>query len=82
MSYCRFIEADVYIYMDVGGWLTCCACPLRDTWFKAWDTQSMLDHIAEHRKAGHYVPASVDDELVADDEENFPNNPMKEKEIR
>jgi len=82
MSYCRFIEADVYIYMDVDGYLVCCACPLRDTWFKAWDTPSMLDHIAEHRRAGHYVPASVDVELIGDDWENFPQHRNTEKGIR
>ena len=28
MSYCRFIEADVYIYDDVYHGLYCCACSL------------------------------------------------------
>ena len=28
MSYCRFVEADAYIYEDVYNGLTCCACSL------------------------------------------------------
>ena len=30
MSYCRFIEADAYIYDDVYYGLYCCACSLAD----------------------------------------------------
>ena len=28
MSYCRFIEGDIYLYYDVYGGLTCMACSL------------------------------------------------------
>ena len=37
MSYCRFSDGDVYMYADVGGGITCCACrlaPLVPTIFK------------------------------------------------
>jgi len=30
MSYCRFISGDVYMYPDVRGGITCCACRLAD----------------------------------------------------
>jgi hypothetical protein len=30
MSYCRFSHADVYVYMDVGGYLNCCGCILQE----------------------------------------------------
>lgn len=30
MSYSRFSFADVYVYMDVGGYLTCCGCILQE----------------------------------------------------
>ncbi len=30
MSYCRFISGDVYMYPDVHGGITCCACSLSD----------------------------------------------------
>jgi len=28
MSYCRFLSGDVYMYPDVSGGITCCACSL------------------------------------------------------
>ena len=70
MSYCRFLEADVYVYMDVNGSLSCCGCILGDDWYFD-STQAMVDHLAEHRAAGHHVPA-IEDALWRDDEENFP----------
>ena len=30
MSYCRFLSGDVYMYPDVSGGITCCACSLSD----------------------------------------------------
>jgi len=30
MSYCRFIEGDVYVFLDVGGYLNCCGCILQE----------------------------------------------------
>lgn len=30
MSYCRFIEGDVYLFFHVGGYYDCCACLLAD----------------------------------------------------
>jgi len=31
MSYCRFIEADAYIYDDINHGIICCACSLMET---------------------------------------------------
>jgi len=31
MSYCRFLSGDVYMYADVSGGITCCACSLSDS---------------------------------------------------
>jgi hypothetical protein len=28
MSYCRFSDADIYLYDDVGGYINCCACSI------------------------------------------------------
>lgn len=28
MSYCRFLEADVYVFFSVGDYLDCCGCSL------------------------------------------------------
>lgn len=30
MSYCRFGEGDVYVFLNVGGYLDCCGCILRE----------------------------------------------------
>lgn len=95
MSYTRFgwDGSDVYVFMNVGGYLDCCACPLQERewvddptypFFKGYlravgdevqtrftTTEGMIDHLAEHRAAGHHVP-DIEDELRADDAENFP----------
>lgn len=76
MSYCRFLEGDVYVFMSVGGHLQCCACILDiEDWhsFEAKSTQEMVDHLKEHRGAGHHVPERVYADLWADDKENFPH---------
>lgn len=81
MSYCRFIEADAYIYDDSLHGLYCCACslskvemvysdffktemPASEGFIAGYDYDKMLDHIEEHRKAGHYIPADVDERLI------------------
>lgn len=71
MAYSRFSYADVYVFMDVHGTLECCGCSLGDEW-NFGSTEAMIDHIAEHRAAGHDVPDGLEDELRADDEDNFP----------
>jgi phage replication-related protein YjqB (UPF0714/DUF867 family) len=76
MSYCRFLEADVYVFMHVSGWLECCMCPLvrehqDEISFKAFDTDTMIAHLKKHVAAQHHVPLHVFDDLIADDKENF-----------
>lgn len=70
MSYCRFGEADVYIFEHVGGFWQCCACALLAEEgaeeFASADfatREELLEHIDKHRKAGHYVPEDVDERL-------------------
>lgn len=86
MSYCRFVEADAYIYLGANG-LECCGCwlapreklatPYTDmfgivheytrAYVPPFDTaRQMLEHIADHRGAGHYIPESVDEALKED----------------
>lgn len=74
VSYARFSYADVYVYMDVGGYLSCCGCWLvgMEGEWAYHSTQDMIDHLAEHRAAGHNVPADIEDSLREDDEDNFP----------
>lgn len=80
MSYARFgqDDSDVYVFMHVGGFLTCCGCILADekqAWgsFDAGTTQRMLDHLQKHIDAGDNVPPYVAPELQEDDKENFPD---------
>lgn len=75
MSYCRFGEADVYVYHDVGGYINCCACPRgeqvptiiegltmgRD--FKAYTRSAMIEHLEWHRELGDDVPEDVFERL-------------------
>ena len=74
MSYCRFGEADVYVYLDVSGYLTCCACSLvEDSWgnFQAYDTETMVAHLKDHRKNGDRVLTDTIERLWADHKENM-----------
>lgn len=78
MSYCRFSDADVYVYLDVGGYLNCCACSLGkledgDLFpesFYATATDDMLAHLQLHRDAGHDVPDYAIERLREEREEN------------
>jgi hypothetical protein len=70
MSYCRFGEADAYIFEHVGGFWQCCACALlaesggEEFASADFDTrEEMLAHIDKHREAGHYIPDHVDQRL-------------------
>lgn len=71
MSYARFSYANVYVFASTSGFLECCGCWLGDQWDYG-STQEMVDHLAEHRAAGHDVPEGIEAELWADDAENFP----------
>lgn len=76
MSYSRFLEADVYVFMNGSGWLECCMCFLvrehqDEISFKASDTDTMIAHLKKHIAAKHYVPQHVFDDLITDDKENF-----------
>jgi hypothetical protein len=75
MSYCRFLEGDVYVFMSTGGWLECCWCHLQDEGpltFKSTNTQDMVSHLREHQSHGDQVPERVFDDLWLDDMINFP----------
>jgi hypothetical protein len=75
MSYSRFLNYDVYVFMHVGGFLECCVCTLADHQeedsFYAGNTQTMIDHLKKHEAAGHLIPQDIYDNLWEDDEENF-----------
>lgn len=74
MSYARFSNADVYVFMSTAGHLECCGCLLGDKW--AFDsTQAMVDHLAEHRAVGHDVPHGIEADLWEDDRINWVDYP-------
>lgn len=59
MSFARWSEdSDVYVFDDVRGGTTCCACNLADGDFNGTRAQ-MIDHLREHVAAGHAVPADI-----------------------
>lgn len=75
MSYARFLDADVYVYMHVSGWLECSMCHLmkdqNEVSFRAFDTDTMIAHLKKHIAVKDYVPEDIFDNLIADDKENF-----------
>ena len=76
MSYCRFAwnGSDVYVYGGSEG-LVCCGCHLfPDTFFTAQTPEDMIAHLAEHKKAGHFVPTYAIDRLWQEIE--GPNEPV------
>lgn len=77
MSYCRFGDADVYVYMDLNGSLACCGCILESESSLSWfydSTAAMVAHLAEHRAAGHAIPDDLEADLLEDDADNFPRS--------
>jgi hypothetical protein len=70
MSYCRFGTADAYIFDHANFGIVCMACalmpvtgendPFPDTFVAGYDRQKILDHIEDHREAGHNIPFDVD----------------------
>lgn len=69
MSYSRFGYADVYVYLDVHGYLSCCGCWLNHPGDFA-DTATLLRHLEDHKSAGHIVHDSTIESLKEDAEEN------------
>lgn len=89
MSYCRFSNADAYIFWacadcDLPSAVECCSCWLLPVKahgfhesFRAASFTAMLDHVADHRAAGHSIPGYVDEELRAD-RERYNDDPTRE----
>jgi hypothetical protein len=57
MSIVRFAwkGSDVYVYYGQEG-LTCCGCSLNERGFICLEPEEMIMHLAEHRRANHFVP--------------------------
>jgi len=71
MSYCRWSEGDVYMYEAERG-IVCMCCSLEpsDNFGRVdvtLDTpQEALEHLEQHRDAGHVVPDCAFDQLRAE----------------
>ena len=57
MSYCRFAwnGSDVYVFEHVDGGYECCGCSIGKQW-RFITLEEMIVHLAEHKRAGHFVP--------------------------
>ncbi len=62
MAYCRKgIDSDVYVFQSlVFGHLECLGCSLSEDvnfgYFESHSPLEMIEHLLEHRNAGHLVP--------------------------
>ena len=69
MSYCRFIVADVYVFHNVSGHLTCYGCSMRgrhehrDDDFNCTLRSEMVEHLKAHVRNGDHVPEFVFERL-------------------
>jgi hypothetical protein len=69
MSYARFsLDSDVYVFLTEDG-IECCACSL-DGRFVARITADMIEHLEQHRRAGHSVSDETFRALRVDADEN------------
>ncbi len=62
MSYCRFGEGDVYMYMHIHGGIRCCGCKLVNQGISDPIFHFYIDaikHLVTHREYGHKVPDYV-----------------------
>src|SRR3990167_2126089 len=67
MSYCRFAwdGSDVYVYGGEHG-IECCGCGLEEHGTRTDTPEEMIMHLAEHKKAGHFVPLYAIERLWRD----------------
>lgn len=81
MSYARLSHSDLYLFMNMQGYLECMGCMLAPITvmahstsgasFRTKSTSAMIKHIKEHRMAGHNVPEDIEERLLEDDKDNF-----------
>lgn len=70
MSFARFgPHSDVYVYGSVHGGVVCCGCMLGYHGDEATfhGPNGVMDHLAEHERAGHVVPPDTIANMMADD---------------
>jgi hypothetical protein len=62
MSYCRFSEGNVHMYPSQEG-MECNLCLLAPQWLILRAQRDALEHLLEHKEAGHTVPEHAVDRL-------------------
>lgn len=67
MSFARFSEGDVYVYLNTSGLYECCFCDLAGECVRVPTAAEMLSHVEEHRRAGHKIPGRCVLELRAEE---------------
>ena len=68
MAYCRFSNADVYVFHNTDDKLECCGCSLTGDAFATPDfytnkRSEMITHLGAHQVAGDFVPEYVFEQL-------------------
>ena len=75
MAYARFINSDIYIYPHTSGYIECCACWLnedKDQYslfignVNITNDDQLRAHLEAHSNAGHNMPESLLQEILAD----------------
>lgn len=77
MSYCRFSEADVYVYADVYGGVVCCGCWLSENIETFYSAPDLIAHLRDHLAAGHDVPERLLDAEMYDPEDFQHRSPAR-----
>lgn len=72
MAYSRFYDSDIYIYPSVLGDISCCGCFLYGKSISIEDDVFLVNHIKEHRDAGHEVPDGLEEQILSDPERYRP----------
>jgi hypothetical protein len=78
MAYARWgwDGSDVYVFLNVSGWIECCSCwmnePIPESAFsesfQGRSADEMIAHLREHVAAGHTVPEDLIPDINADRE--------------
>ena len=69
LAYCRFGNADIYLFHDCSGCITCCGCSLFGGMFSGgkdpvfFTRVDAIKHIKDHLKIGDYVHLDVIEDL-------------------
>ena len=57
MSYSRWSkDCDIYSFYNVDNKIECCGCILEDHTVEFDTVEEFIEHLREHKKAGHKVP--------------------------